>query len=79
MVHRPGRPWAWFWRLTPQGRDALDQLEQDDQLIQETRTARCREADRYPEIAGQANRLEKATRENGFVSQLSQGFHPRMT
>lgn len=77
MAHRPDR--RWLWRLTPWGRKALGELEIDHQLIQETRDARLRECDRYPEIARQSEVLQQAAHENGFVKQLSQGFHPRTT
>lgn len=79
MVHRPSKPWSWLWRVIPYGRQALDDLDQTDQMIEEVRDARLQECARYPEIVRQANKLERAAVENGFTKQLTQGFHPRTT
>jgi len=79
MVNQPSKRWSWFWRLTPWGRKALEELGETDQAIREVRDARLRECARYQEIARQSAVLQQAADENGFVQQLSQGFHPRTT
>ena len=79
MVNQPSKRWSWFWRLTPWGRKALDDLDQTDQAIEEVRDARLRECARYSEIARQSEALQEAARQNGFTAALTQGFHPRTT
>lgn len=77
MVNQPSKRWGWIWRMTPWGRKALAELDETGHRIQEVRDARQAECARYSEIARQSAALQEAARENGFVSQLSQGFHPR--